>query len=197
MYEKTDKVIDYLNEQLIRLFNKAKRLLKTDELSNIVTYSKELYEEIRSLSKEAYFQLASNIVKDIDSTLEFFITEEMIDEILSTPNPVTKYKFYDELDRKRERLVESLLASKNKQEEIITARNLLSRQLSQYAIEVSDYANLWGMEQIGVKKVKWNTQEDEKTCKECKALDGKVFDINKAPDKTHYGCRCYYTMVKE
>jgi len=48
--------------------------------------------------------------------------------------------------------------------------------------------------QVGVTKVRWLIADDERTCKVCRALDGKVFGIDdvEGPPK-HPGCRCYVT----
>ena len=45
--------------------------------------------------------------------------------------------------------------------------------------------------QAGIKKVKWLTAQDERTCPVCRPLDGRVFGIDEAegPPK-HPGCRC-------
>ena len=44
--------------------------------------------------------------------------------------------------------------------------------------------------EVGVKKVKWLTAHDERTCQECGALDGKVFRIEDDPGLPHPACRC-------
>jgi len=45
--------------------------------------------------------------------------------------------------------------------------------------------------QVGITKVRWLTAHDERTCKICRALDGKVFGLDevKGPPR-HPGCRC-------
>jgi len=50
--------------------------------------------------------------------------------------------------------------------------------------------------EVGVKKVKWITAHDERTCPECAPLDGKVFNIADAPGPPrHPGCRCSLVSV--
>ena len=45
--------------------------------------------------------------------------------------------------------------------------------------------------QVGVTKVKWLTADDERTCKICRPLDGKVFGIDEVEElPRHPGCRC-------
>lgn len=43
--------------------------------------------------------------------------------------------------------------------------------------------------ETGVKKVKRNEILDNRICKECKAIDGKIFDLDKAPGIIHPLCR--------
>ena len=48
--------------------------------------------------------------------------------------------------------------------------------------------------EAGVKKVKWLTAHDERTCSECGELDGKVFGLDDAPGPPrHPACRCCLT----
>ena len=61
-----------------------------------------------------------------------------------------------------------------------------------YADLVADEATLQAFKDAGVKRVRWRTEEDEKVCKYCRPLDGKVFDIDKVPPKQHWGCRCWF-----
>jgi len=50
--------------------------------------------------------------------------------------------------------------------------------------------------EVGVKKVKWLTAHDERTCPECAPLDGRVFKIDEAPGPPrHPGCRCSLVSV--
>jgi len=47
----------------------------------------------------------------------------------------------------------------------------------------------------GVKKVKWLTAQDERTCPVCRPLDGRVFGIDDDPGVVHPGCRCSRVAV--
>ena len=70
-------------------------------------------------------------------------------------------------------------------------------QIKQYAIDLEDAIAMVVYEDTGVEKVKWVAEHDHRTCGDCKELDGEVFDLDKAPDKLHYQCRCWITPVKE
>jgi len=48
--------------------------------------------------------------------------------------------------------------------------------------------------EVGVKKVKWITAHDERTCPECAPRDGKVYPIDAVPEE-HPGGRCTVVAV--
>lgn len=51
-------------------------------------------------------------------------------------------------------------------------------------------------EETGVKKVKYNATLDNKTCEDCSAYDGKVYNLNNAPSlPRHPLCRCFYEII--
>ena len=50
--------------------------------------------------------------------------------------------------------------------------------------------------EVGIRKVKWLTAQDERTCPECAPLDGRVFRIDDAPGPPkHPACRCSLVSV--
>ena len=50
--------------------------------------------------------------------------------------------------------------------------------------------------QVGVKKVRWITAHDERTCKICRPLDGRVFGIDEVEGPPrHCSCRCTTVAV--
>ena len=51
--------------------------------------------------------------------------------------------------------------------------------------------------EVGIKKVKWLTANDERTCAVCSGLDGKVFKIEDDPGLAHPMCRCCRVCVIE
>jgi len=54
------------------------------------------------------------------------------------------------------------------------------------------------LREVGVKKIKWLTAHDERTCPECAPLDGRIFNMDDAPGPPkHPGCRCTYLSVLE
>ncbi len=51
---------------------------------------------------------------------------------------------------------------------------------------------------MGFTHVQRISQKDSKVCSECEPLDGKIYEIDKAPDvNSHYFCRCYYVPYQK
>ena len=49
--------------------------------------------------------------------------------------------------------------------------------------------------EVGVTKVRWLVADDARTCPACRALNGKVFKLEEAPDlPAHPNCRCCQTV---
>jgi SPP1 gp7 family putative phage head morphogenesis protein len=126
------------------------------------------------------------------------LDEAWIEEFFEEYNPVTKYVFANEIERKKMRLFESLVADMpGKMQSYKTAEKLLTKQIQQYAIELEDAITKAVYKDINVEYVMWNAEDDDKTCGVCNELDEQVFELKNAPPKQHYGCRCYLTPVKE
>lgn len=126
--------------------------------------------------------------------------ETQVSDLLSTPNPVTGYSYDNEVMRKKERCEESIIAAygkSGKQAELDKALRLWSQMSGQYADAVSDDANLQALFAANVKYVRWNTQEDERVCNTCDDRGGKIYRIDRIPDKPHWRCRCWCTPVSD
>ena len=125
------------------------------------------------------------------------LDEEWIENFFEEYNPVTKYRFKNELERKEARLFESLIANtKDRLRSYKTAEKLLNRQIEQYAIEFEDAVAMQVFRDVGVEKVEWVAEDDHRTCEVCNELDGQIFNIEDAPDKQHYRCRCWLRPVR-
>ncbi len=164
---------------------------------NVIERSKEMYKLLNELNEDAYLEIAKKVYKEVYPTSETPPDREWLLALLLGYDVITKYVYEHEIDRKRARFVEALIATKKKQQEFSTAFNLLWKQTSQYGINVTDEARMQAFIDSGVKKVRWITEEDNRVCDVCKSRSNKIYPIEKAPKKTHYGCRCYYGAVKE
>ena len=191
MYDYADKVLALLLKQFIELFDSLKVSFFVDEL-NVIENVNFLYEELDELSQMWLTNIATKAYKDAGGEESSFITRQWLTEnVLEEYDKVTKYVYTNEVDRKRSRLAESLIASDNKSNEIDRALKLWSAMISQYAITAVDTASLAAYKSLGVKEVVWKNIKDGKQCKVCAERDGKVYTIDEAPPKPHIGCRCY------
>jgi SPP1 gp7 family putative phage head morphogenesis protein len=166
---------------------------------------KKLYDNIERMIVKEFANAAMQIEQSVyDEALEMGfdgdirdLDESFVEEFFEEYNPVTKYVFSNELGRKESRLFESLIASElDRHHSYATAEKLLIRQVRQYAINLEDKVAKVVYKDIGVEKVRWVAEKDERTCGTCHDLDGMVFDLADAPDKQHYACRCYLIPVK-
>lgn len=133
-------------------------------------------------------------VKANDKTSVQRAAEQYVAELLSEPNPVTGYSYDNEVTRKRDRCEEAVVSANGKsakQAEMKKALRLWAQMTQQYADAVSDGANLRALTAAGVQYVKWITQTDERVCNTCKERNGKIYRIERVPDKPHWRCRCY------
>lgn len=203
-YDTADRALRDMNKRNLRAFDKLK-MLPFDE-TNIIHSVSKVYADSIKLAKLRYLQIAIDAYiaalimagiekKKAEEMAEDDITEDWILDMLEEYDPVTLYQFLPEAERKKDRLVEALIASHNKNEEVEKALRYWTLQVTQYAIKSVDEATIDGFKEAGVKKVRWIAQDDEKVCPVCNERDGKVYRIDKIPPKSHYGCRCYLEIA--
>lgn len=196
MYDYADTIIAYLNKLFITRFDKLKSLLSFDEMS-VLGETKALYIELDEIVREKLFLLACTVYEEYMDGDYSSITQEWLYDILNDYDPITKYVYTHEVERKRARLAESILASQTKSDEIDTALRYWSAMVAQYVLEITDYAVLQAYRDNGVKKVMWVSKKDSRRCEVCKKRHGKIYDIDNMPPKPHIGCRCELEAIKE
>lgn len=184
-----------------------------DELSaaRITTITKNMISRLLKNNKKAYIEIAKEATEEASEDIKELTgiavkplktDEAFIAAILAAYNPTTGYVYENEADRKRARLAEALIAAvlvglrANYHKELQKFANLWHTQTKQYTITVVDTTRIETFRKNGIRRVRWETQKDEKVCTECGARDGKIFDIDKLPEK-HYGCRCWLMPVLE
>ena len=184
------------------------RLALFDEM-NVVQVKKhvhKLYQDVYKIIEKEFLAVVDTICAEIyDEALSMGFEGEVremgiewLEEFLDKYNPVTKYVFSNEMERKESRLFEALVAiMEERYQSYATAENLLVRQVKQSGIDLEDEIALEIYKDMGVKKVQWVAEDDSKTCGECRELDGEIFDIDNVLPKLHPNCRCYYIPVKE
>ncbi|MBP5718426.1 MAG: minor capsid protein [Abditibacteriota bacterium] len=200
MYEYMDNVLKALQERYIALFEKL-NTLPIDEL-NAIPPTKKLYDQLLKLVKKWYLLIAAHAYRDGWAAAEakgkkkkepdlewllFLLSEE-------NPDPVTKYAFIPEAERKQGRLAEAISASRTqaeRKEEIRKGMKYWTFQSTCGGVRVVDEATQKAYKDAGIKRVRWITQEDEKVCAVCHKRNMKIYPIDAIPPKPHPNCRCY------
>lgn len=192
-YNQADAEILIVTNYVVARFLKLK--------TGFVRNEKKLYDDIHEMFEDIYF-----LVIDRYSEIYKFYADEVrgvkdkVLKFLRNSNPVTKYVFQKELDRKRAYLIEALLAEDvDIQREITRAAIRLNKMIKEFAVQIADKATLEKYKKDGFKKVKWQVM-DVNACDKCKELKDKIFNIEDLPIKPHINCRCWvmpYGQIKQ
>lgn len=189
-YEYTDKMITYIDRQLIERYSRLKSLASFDEL-NVLSEVNTLYRELYGIVKKSFLVLANQVYSNATQRKSYRdLDEEWIDYLLTGYDPVSKYVFAHEVDRKCARLIEAVIASDNRAQEIDSALRAMSFMCRIYADRVTDEAIMQAYSDDGVELVKWVAEKDASTCSVCKKRDGKIYVIDAVPSDPHPNCRC-------
>ena len=193
-YRKTDRVIAYLNKQYDELFQK---LTSFEEL-NVINVSHEIYDEVLKLVERESTRLVKSVYDSYSDSNVISESEAnaFVLALMLAYNPVTKYIYKNELERKRARFAEGVIASDTPQEEVELAERLLVALNRQFEDDVTFDTVVKAYEDDGVKEVRWITAVDDKRCAECKSRHHKIYPIHNIPPKPHRFCRCYVEKVK-
>lgn len=188
-----DERLAKLKKQIKKTFSRFQATMKFDEL-NLIKKTNKLYDELVMLNEKVYLEIANKVYKEIYPEGKD-LSKKWLLLLLASYNPTMKYIYTHEVERKCARLYEALLSTKRKKE-LITAFNVWFRQTTWFGIDVTDQAVIQAFTDKGVKKLKWNTQNDGKVCEVCRGRNGKIYPIDKLPNKSHPNCRCYWSEVK-
>lgn len=198
-FEAADRAVRDMNKRNLRAFDGLKTL-KFDEL-NVMRSVKKVYDDAVRIAKRRYRQLAMDAYiaslilagispEEAEERAEDSITEDWVLDMLEDYDAVTHYRFDTEVDRKKQRLAEAILSQNDKAAEVDKALRLFSQQLAQYADNSVIRATLDGYRDAGVKKVRWETEDDERVCRICGKRNGKVYAVDRVPPAPHWRCRC-------
>ena len=198
-FDFADRAIRDMNKRNLRAFDGLKTL-KFDEL-NVMRMVSKVYDDSVRIAKLRYLRIAIEaymealILAGIErekakERAEDSITEDWILDMLEDYDEVALYRFDSEVERKKQRTAEAILASHDKAAEVDKALRLWSLQIAQFADNSVIRATLAGYKDAGVKKVRWEAEEDERVCRTCEKRNGKVYDIDKVPPIPHFRCRC-------
>lgn len=192
MYEYLDRVLKTLVRQIYDAFSSFRRL-PFDEL-HIVEEMHDFYEKLEGINLEAYTKIANYYYRRESQTKKLLGTK-WVDGVLRTPSEVMKYAYDSETVRKRDRLLEALVATNGSVAEIDKAMRYWTQMTGWFAVEVADQAVAQAREDIGVNEVMWCSEHDNKVCDHCWKLNGQVFDTDAIPPKPHPNCRCWTVDV--
>lgn len=201
-YELADKSAEILRKRAIKRFKKTQSraaLLDFDELS-VIELFKGLYDDLDEDNKGIFMELAEMAYDEAKPHGQDEPDWTWVLALLDSYNAVTGYIYNHEVERKKEYTTEGVNSVKNrflKKKAINKGMRYWDRFSSQYCDIVTDEATLKAYKDAGVKYVMWRTQNDEVVCSVCGPRDKKIYPIDKAPPKAHWGCRCWYESVLE
>ena len=216
-YEYGDKQFAKLQRQIAREFRASRLLMPFDEINamsinqrtkpaaasalDVRRECRRLYKRLRRRNHDCFLEVwlyvylawLDELERDAGRKLD---PEKYVDMWLAGYDPVTKYVYDHEVERKEQRLFEAVLAdgvqgnTRGFEVDYDASERLWTRMTKQYLIDLEDDAAKRAMKEADVKYVEWVTERDEKVCEECEALDGKVFRLENVPEKPHHNCRC-------
>lgn len=192
MYDYLDEVLKRVVVQIYNAFSSFRRL-RFDEL-HVVSQVQDLYIELERINIDAFLLMANYYYRAESKTTET-LDQFWLDGVLSTPSEVMKYAYSSEITRKRDRLLEALIATKGSVAEIDRAMRYWTQMTGWFAVEVADQAVAQAREDIGIDEVMWCSEHDDKVCDHCWKLNGQVFHADAVPPKPHPNCRCWTVDV--
>lgn len=184
-----------MDKQLIRRFNQAKVQLSIDNI-NALEVVKSLFEDIDRLIRRILLMIAKELYDETVKERKREIDADWIEWYLEEYDPTSKYIYVNEIDRKRARLVEAVIASDNKPGEVQAALRSVSLMGRIYAVRMTDEAVLQAYRDDGVELVEWESEDDSRVCAVCQERDGQIYTLDTLPRKPHINCRCWYRSVE-
>ena len=156
-----------------------------------------MYSDIDQQTRDAFRRLADYMYKKYGGSDVPGLSDIWVDKILDAYDPVVKYVYSHEVERKAARLAESILASNTKSKEIETALRYWTVQMREFAVRITDEAVSQALIDSGEEEARWITEKDERVCKVCEARDGKIYPLSRFPSKPHIGCRCRRERIRQ
>lgn len=195
-----DELKDYRAKLWVRftdLYHETRKKKRRKE-NGLLDWISDMYEKLRKQALRMFLRIGRHYYKKAGGE-EDAVTEDWILLLMDEFDPVEKYKFNDEFERKKYRTFEaiwsSLIAKESPEKSIKTSRSLLNKQVSEKAVRVADMAELTAWEEIGVHHVQWIAHMDNRTCEECADRHLKIYTLDALPARPHYGCRCHIKVV--
>jgi SPP1 gp7 family putative phage head morphogenesis protein len=212
MYKYLDTLLEKAKTKLRTEFNRL-GVMGFDDLNVVNTkkVTKEMFDRLLSYNEKMYRKVADDSyakAKKKASAAGYSeedpegVGGEWLAGVLLAYNLITGYLYGREAERKRLRLNEQILTAREfdsrelYNESLRKTANLWWTQTSQYGITVVDEATVQAYKDMGVDRVRWVAELDSRTCKVCRERNGKIYELLKVPQKTHYNCRCYLEPIE-
>ena len=217
-YEYSDKQYARLQKKIHREFTKSRLLMPFDDINqmsinkrvkppgtatmDVRRECRRLYRRLKKLNHDCFADIWLYVylwhMREMDRDKPISVSEAIkyVDMWLSGYDPVTKYVYNHEVDRKEARLFEAVVADgatgnvRGFESDYSASERLWQNMTKQYIIDIEDFAAKTAYKDAGVPYVMWMTEHDDRVCEDCEPLDGLVFRLDRVPDKPHYGCRC-------
>ena len=212
MYEHLDSLLAKVKKKIRTEFNRLGSMGFDDlNVVNTKKVTQQMFDRLLTANEEAYLKAAVKAYKKATASAkdagfvgeETEINADWLLAVLLGYNLVTGYIYGKEAERKRLRLNEQILTAREYDnrgafnDSLRRTANLWWTQTMQYGVDVVDQATLRAYKDAGVEYVRWIAEMDERTCGECGPRHNKIYRIDKAPSKTHYGCRCHLEPMKK
>jgi SPP1 gp7 family putative phage head morphogenesis protein len=212
MYKYLDSLLERVKKRIRTEFNRL-GIMGFDDLNVVNTrkVTKEMFDRLLSDNEKTYRKVADDAYKKAKKKASAAgyseeesegIGGEWLLGVLLAYNLVTGYLYDRETERKRLRLNEQILTAREYDsremfnDSLRKSANYWWTQTLQYGITVVDEATIQAYADMGVDKVRWVAELDSRTCKVCRERNGKIYELSKVPQKTHYNCRCYLEPVE-
>lgn len=210
MYEYIDKNLEKYRKQIQRLFNNSRLRISAryspETLEKVSTAEiKKLLKKLKQKDHDFFWLMLFYILAlPEDADLEYELRELDFDfsAFLASYNATTRYVYKNEIQRKSARYNEGIIALDNPSGDDtyqLMKDNIRYwvKQCEEISVDMEREVVIKQAEKAGYKKMRWDAVGDEKTCKECRKLNGQIFDIADIPPRPHYGCRCILTTIDD
>lgn len=210
MYEYIDKNLEKYRKQIQRLFNNSRLRISAryspETLEKVSTAEiKKLLKKLKQKDHDFFWLMLFYILAlPEDADLEYELRELDFDfsAFLASYNATTRYVYKNEIQRKSARYNEGIIALDNPSGDEtyqLMKDNIRYwvKQCEEISVDMEREVVIKQAEKAGYKKMRWDAVGDEKTCKECRKLNGQIFDIADIPPRPHYGCRCILTTIDD
>lgn len=208
MYEYIDNNIEKYRKEVQRLFNNSRLRISArftpETLESLsVKEIKSLLKKLKKKDNDFFWLLlfyVLNVPKETDIEHEMRELDFDFAAFLASYNATTRYVYKNEIERKMARYSEGIIAlndpSGSDTYQLMQDNvRYWTKQCEEISVDLEREVTVKRAQKNGYKKMRWDAVGDEKTCKECKKLNGQIFAIDKIPQRPHYGCRCILTPI--